>query len=120
LLPLADKVRQSRPDAIIEEIIMNDTKENLLNDPFMFQKIQERAYFIAESNGFAPGRDADNWFAAEAEILTPILTNENTNGTVKTVKTATRKTAPKKAVTTIVETTAAPAPRARRASRKSA
>ncbi|HEY0073928.1 MAG TPA: DUF2934 domain-containing protein [Abditibacteriaceae bacterium] len=99
---------------------MNDTKENLLNDPFMFQKIQERAYFIAESNGFAPGRDADNWFAAEAEILTPILTNENTNGTVKTVKTATRKTAPKKAVTTIVETTAAPAPRARRASRKSA
>ena len=116
---------------------MNNIKEKLLNDPFVFQKIQERAYFIAESNGFAPGRDADNWFAAETEILTPILADGTTDGTAisaangvaETVKTATRKAAPKKAssktapvgeVSAEATTTPiAPATRAKRASKKS-
>lgn len=113
---------------------MNDIKEKLLNDPFVFQKIQERAYFIAESNGFAPGRDADNWFAAEAEVLTPFLaeeatneaTNGATNGAAKVAKTTTRKAAPKKAALNSTTTEApleapvAPVTRAKRASKKSA
>lgn len=31
--------------------------------------IAERAYFIAESQDFAHGRDLDNWLSAEAEQL---------------------------------------------------
>jgi hypothetical protein len=106
---------------------MNDIKEKLLNDPFVFQKIQERAYFIAESNGFAPGRDADNWFAAETEVLAPILADGTTNGSandtletaIPTVKATTRKAAPKKAAAVTAEVSAAPVARAKRAPKKS-
>ena len=31
--------------------------------------IAERAYFISEKQGFAPGHAEENWFMAKAEIL---------------------------------------------------
>lgn len=34
------------------------------------QRIAEAAYYRAEKRGFAPGRELDDWFAAEAEITT--------------------------------------------------
>jgi hypothetical protein len=42
-------------------------------------KIALAAYFIAERRGFAPGRELDDWLAAEAEIegadLPSVVTN---------------------------------------------
>ena len=50
-------------------------REELLNDPSVLQQIQERAYFIAESSGFAPERDHENWLSAQEEVLTKLTTN---------------------------------------------
>lgn len=35
-------------------------------------QIAEAAYFIAEGRGFAPGRELDDWLAAEAQIKTQL------------------------------------------------
>ena len=32
------------------------------------QQIAEAAYFLAEARGFAPGRELEDWLAAEREI----------------------------------------------------
>lgn len=39
--------------------------------------IAERAYFNAEREGFAPGRELDHWLAAEAETMTTMATSVN-------------------------------------------
>ncbi len=59
----------------------NITREMLLSDPTVLQSIQERAYFISESTGFAPGRDHENWLLAEEEVLSKLLANGSANGT---------------------------------------
>lgn len=41
--------------------------------PQLQDLIAERAYFIAESQDFAPGREFDNWLAAETEILAKFM-----------------------------------------------
>ena len=56
------------------------SKEQLLNDPSVFQKIQERAYFIAQSTGFVSGREHENWVAAEEEVLAKLMANGTANG----------------------------------------
>ncbi len=33
-----------------------------------YQMIAERAYFKAEQRGFAPGKELDDWLAAELEV----------------------------------------------------
>lgn len=106
-------------------------REELLNDPSVLQQIQERAYFISESNGFAPELDAQNWLNAETEVLSTFLSNGTNgsangatngisngiaaekldgaaNGAVKAPK-APRKTVSKK-VAAIVEASESPAP----------
>lgn len=35
--------------------------------------VAEAAYYRAQRRGFAPGRDLDDWLAAEAEIAQSIL-----------------------------------------------
>lgn len=62
-------------------------REQLLNDPSVLQQIQERAYFIAESTGFTPGRDHDNWVTAEEEVLAKLTFNGTANGATNGVTT---------------------------------
>jgi HSP20 family protein len=38
----------------------------------IFDAISRRAYEIFESSGYAPGRELDNWFQAERELLHPV------------------------------------------------
>ena len=38
----------------------------------IYNDIARRAFEIFESNGGAPGREIENWFAAEAELLHPV------------------------------------------------
>lgn len=40
-----------------------------------FKAITRRAYELFESNGRAFGRDLENWFQAERELLHPVLVN---------------------------------------------
>jgi len=37
-----------------------------------FEAISRRAYEIFEGSGYAPGRELDNWFQAERELLHPV------------------------------------------------
>lgn len=73
----------------------NITREMLLSDPTVLQSIQERAYFISETNGFTPGRDEENWLMAEEEVLSKLLANGSANGAAPAAK-APRKAAAKK------------------------
>ena len=41
----------------------------------MFDQISRRAYEIFEGNGHQTGRDAEDWFQAEQELLRPIKIN---------------------------------------------
>jgi HSP20 family protein len=38
----------------------------------IFDAISRRAYEIFEGSGYAPGRELDNWFQAERELLHPV------------------------------------------------
>ncbi len=38
----------------------------------IFEAISRRAYEIFEGNGYVPGRDLDDWFQAEKELLHPV------------------------------------------------
>ena len=49
--------------------------EELLQDSSVRQKIAERAYFIAEQQGFAPGHEETNWHLAEAEVIAALRSN---------------------------------------------
>jgi hypothetical protein len=56
--------------------------------------VAERAYFMAEQRGFAPGREIEDWLAAERELAAParsrpVLTEVAAPDTKK--KTVTRK-----------------------------
>lgn len=78
-------------------MVKSATHEELLKNDSVRQMIAERAYFISETQGFAPGRDEDNWLVAEAELL-ETLASENgapATGAVAAPKTP-RKTAAKK------------------------
>lgn len=58
--------------------------EMSINDSTHAQ-IAERAYFIAESQGFAPGREQEFWAKAEAEVLNgsnPAPTTESAQAAV--------------------------------------
>ncbi|HEY6331876.1 MAG TPA: DUF2934 domain-containing protein, partial [Blastocatellia bacterium] len=57
---------------------MERLRENLLADEEVRVLISMRAYEIYINRGAAPGREADDWFQAESEIL-PILINEELN-----------------------------------------
>ena len=49
--------------------------EELVQDGSVRQKIAERAYFIAEQQGFAPGHAETNWHLAEAEVIAALQSN---------------------------------------------
>ncbi len=68
-------------------------REELLNDPSVLQQIQERAYFIAESSGFASERDHENWLSAQEEVLTKLTTNGKAVEGTKVAKAPTQKAA---------------------------
>ena len=53
-------------------------REDLLQRDNVRQMIAERAYYISEQQGFAPGRDQEHWFQAETELVDEMLT---VNGT---------------------------------------
>jgi DUF2934 family protein len=48
-----------RPLRFVEPIVPAKSREAL---------IAERAYFRAERRGFEPGRETEDWLAAEAEV----------------------------------------------------
>jgi hypothetical protein len=54
---------------------MNNVKsrDELLTNSTVRQQIAERAYFISERHGFAPGRDMEFWLSAEEEVLNSLL-----------------------------------------------
>jgi len=55
-------------------------------------QIAERAYFIAESEGFPAGREEAHWIAAEAQILKE-LAGDFTTAAVKSARRSVRTTA---------------------------
>lgn len=78
------------------------TREELLQSNEVRQMVAERAYFISEQQGFAPGREQEHWFAAEAETVeallgqaAPVTADGVTANGVTEKKTRTRKAAPK-------------------------
>ncbi|MGC2333675.1 MAG: Hsp20 family protein [Candidatus Acidiferrales bacterium] len=46
----------------------------------IFDVISRRAYEIFEGSGYAPGREVDNWFQAERELLHPVHIQVNESG----------------------------------------
>jgi Protein of unknown function (DUF2934) len=54
------------------------TRDELLQKEDVRQAIAERAYLIAEKQGFAPGRDLANWLEAEAATLEQFLSEKAT------------------------------------------
>jgi HSP20 family protein len=46
----------------------------------LYEKIARRAFEIFESNGRIPGRDLDDWFKAEAELLQPVRVDVTESG----------------------------------------
>jgi HSP20 family molecular chaperone IbpA len=52
----------------------------------IFEGISRRAYEIFEGNGHALGRDLDNWFQAERELLHPVHIQINDSGEALEVK----------------------------------
>lgn len=85
-------------------------RDELSNDEKLNRTIAERAYFIAESQGFAPGRDEEFWLIAETEVRASLGngTANGTNGVTAPVKKApTKKVAPQAAVVEVAE----PAPK---------
>src|SRR5687767_3782427 len=63
-------------------------REDLLKNETVRQQIAERAYFLSESENFAPGRETEFWLTAEEEVLAQVLP---TNGTAAPARKATRK-----------------------------
>ena len=56
---------QSQPDAAPRDTI----GEEILADPaFSAAMIADAAYFRAQQRGFEPGKELDDWLAAEAEV----------------------------------------------------
>lgn len=49
------------------------------HSPDIRQAISDRAYFISQAQGFAPGRDFENWVIAEAQV-TNELQHQPVNG----------------------------------------
>jgi uncharacterized protein YcbX len=103
-----------------------NTREELLQNNTVRQQIEERAYFIAESHGFAPGREIENWLSAEEEVLASLLpvSTETINKVVKkataakaaangTARKTTAKVANAAPVADLVDGVAKPAPRKR-------
>lgn len=85
------------------------SREQVLQQPGVYDMIAERAYYIAEKTGFETGRDMDCWLQAEAEFLNEWNTGapETSSITINGVtKKTTRKTAAKPAVDGAVETPA--------------
>jgi len=68
-------------------------REELLQDESVRQMIADRAYAIAESQGFALGREVENWLIAEGEVLAQLVREREeqvgTNGSGTTAVSAT-------------------------------
>jgi HSP20 family protein len=61
--------RAEEPTKLVEHVSLFDQFEDTLKG------ITRRAYEIFESNGRALGRDLENWFQAERELLHPVSVN---------------------------------------------
>ncbi|MBV9471282.1 MAG: DUF2934 domain-containing protein [Abitibacteriaceae bacterium] len=78
-------------------MVKSATHEELLKDDSVRQMIAERAYFISETQGFAPGLEEDNWLIAEAELLeTLVSANEAPAAEAVAAPKKPRKTAAKR------------------------
>lgn len=51
----------------------NNKTQSLPTSDEVREQIAQRAYFIAEQDGFAPGKDLEYWLLAEKEILDAVL-----------------------------------------------
>lgn len=63
------RANQSRPQA-------QDAPATAPNRDELQRWIAEAAYYRAEQRGFEPGRETDDWLAAEAEILARVRGSE--------------------------------------------
>jgi hypothetical protein len=77
---------KSRPPAPVPPVLNEVVTDGELHEPLpdvklphapvrladREQRIAVRAYLYAESRGFEPGHDLDDWFAAEREIDGPL------------------------------------------------
>ena len=78
-------------------------------------QIAKLAYFIAEHDGFAPGKDLEYWLAAEKEVLDAVLPAAKKPPATKkapAAKAAPEKKVPAKAPATKAAATKAPAKKA--------
>lgn len=69
------------------------TKEELLKQDHIRAKVEERAYHIAQSEGFPHGRDVIHWLKAEELVVVEFLGKE-LKSAVATAKKITGKKAP--------------------------
>ena len=95
------------------------TKEDLLQQDHVQAKVKERAYHIAQSEGFPHGRDAIHWLQAEEQIIVEFL-GDKWDATVRAAKKLTgkkeaAKAAPKPAVKAESSKQAAPKAPAKKA-----
>jgi hypothetical protein len=51
----------------------NSTKDDLLKEDHVRAKVQERAYFIAQSEGFPHGKEFVHWIKAEELVVKELL-----------------------------------------------
>jgi hypothetical protein len=91
-----------------------NSREQVLQQPGVYNMIAERAYYISEKAGFAPHRDMDFWLQAENEMLSEWQTQSGANGTAK----KTRKPAVKAAASAEPKVAKAKAAPRKRATKK--
>lgn len=58
-------VVQAQRDKDVRQLVAADAEDRTTDHQ---AKIASAAYFIAEKRGFEPGRELDDWLAAEAEV----------------------------------------------------
>ena len=66
-VPAAGAVISSRKDVHIRSTALSGRKLNLKGEDRQ-RLIAENAYFRAEQRGFTPGRELEDWLAAEVEV----------------------------------------------------
>lgn len=57
---------ESVPEALVPDVVRTQLHQQAT--PHRWQRIQRRAYEIAEERGFAPGAELEDWLQAEREI----------------------------------------------------
>ena len=55
--------------ARVREIAVEEVRKPSPHADDLQRWISEAAYYRAESRGFQPGRETDDWLAAEAEVM---------------------------------------------------